>query len=441
MFRSPRILSATVTLLLTAASLHAATKKVVVISIDGLRGITLASLSTRGLHTPNLNEFARSGALSDGLLGVYPTVTYPSHTTLMTGVSPSLHGIVSNLMFDPEHRLDGAWYWYFPQIERPTLYRLAKQKGLTTAAVSWPVTVGAPIDHNFPEYRTPDTPEQLLLYASLCTPGLMDAFERVHGPLDSEHIDDDLRASMATFLISTYKPDLLLVHLIDMDHQQHLHGPDSPEAFTALENIDRLIGSIREAVKSSEPNDQVDFFVVSDHGFQHVEKQFQPNAVLNSIGLAGTEDAPEKWRVFAFESGASFGLVAHDPNDTEAIALAMKTFQHLAESKSWGFDKVYDREQTRALEGYPSAFASISLNPGYATGTATTGPWLTTPKNLKGMHGYAPGPKELDAAFLAFGPDIPHRHLPRAKLIDVAPTVAHVLGLQMPEVEGHDLLQ
>src|SRR5271170_1924715 len=414
MFKHARRISAIVTLLLAASSLQAANKKVVVISIDGLRGITLASLSTRNLHTPNLNEFAQGGALADGLVGVYPTVTYPSHTTLVTGVSPSLHGILANVMFDPEHHLNGAWYWYAQQIQRPTLYTIAKQKGLTTAAVSWPVTVGAQIDHNFPEYRNPETEEGLLLYKGLCTPGLVSAFEKVHGPLDRNHIDDDLRASMATFLISTYKPDLLFVH---------------------------LIGTIRQAVKASEPNDQVDFIVVSDHGFQPVDKQFHPNAVLTSLGLAGTEDNPEKWRIFAFESGGSFGLVAHDPNDTEAITLANDAFHQLAEEGIWGIDQIYDAAQTRALEGYPNAFTSVSLKPGYAIGGGASGPWITTPKNLKGMHGYAPGPKELDASFLAFGPGIPHRHIARSKLVDVAPTVAHILDLQMPNIEGHDLLQ
>src|ERR1700734_2233424 len=111
MFKHARI-SALVTLLLATSSLQAASRKVVVISIDGLRGITLASLSARNLRTPNLNEFAQGGALADGLIGVYPTVTYPSHTTIVTGVTPSIHGIYSNLMFDPEHRLNGAWYWY-----------------------------------------------------------------------------------------------------------------------------------------------------------------------------------------------------------------------------------------------------------------------------------------------------------------------------------------
>jgi predicted AlkP superfamily pyrophosphatase or phosphodiesterase len=426
--------------ILSTATLHAATKKVVVISIDGLRGITLASLSTRGLHTPNLNEFAQGGALADGLIGVFPTVTYPSHTTIVTGVSPSIHGILGNGMFDPEHQLDGAWYWYSQQIKRPTLYTIAKEKGLTTAAVSWPVTIDAHIDYNFPEYREPETDEGLLLYGGLCTQGLLAAYERANAPLQLNHIDDEVRASMARYLISTYKPDLLFVHLIDMDHQQHVHGPDSPEAFKTLENIDRLIGTIRESVKASEPSDEVDFIVVSDHGFRPVEKQLNPDAILTSLGLEGTKDEPEKWRVSAFSNGGSFGLVAHDPDDTEAIALATKTFRQLAAEGTWGIDKFYDAAETRALEGYSNSFASVSMKSGFLVGMASAGPWLSDTKT-RGMHGYAPGPKELDASFVAFGPGIPHRHIPRSKLIDVAPTVAHILNLPMPNVDGHNLLQ
>jgi predicted AlkP superfamily pyrophosphatase or phosphodiesterase len=427
-------------LLLASASLQAATKKVIVISIDGLRGITLASLSARGLHTPNLNEFAQGGALADGLIGVYPTVTYPSHTTLVTGVSPSLHGILGNGMFDPEHQFDGAWYWYAQQIKRPTLYTIAKQKGLTTAAVSWPVTIDANIDHNFPEYREPETEESLLLYGGLCTQGLLAAYEKANAPLELNHIDDELRASMARYLITTYKPDLLLVHFIDMDHLEHLHGPDSPEALKALENIDRLIGTIRDTVKTSEPNDQVDFIVVSDHGFLPTEKQFNPNAVLTSLGLEGDKDNPENWRVSTFNNGASFGIVAHDPNDTEAITKATESFKQLASEGTFGIDRFYNASETKSLEGYSNSFASVSMKSGFLVGGATSGPWLTETKT-RGMHGYAPGPKELDASFLAFGPGIPHRHIERSKLVDVAPTVAHILNLPMSDVEGHDLLK
>jgi predicted AlkP superfamily pyrophosphatase or phosphodiesterase len=90
--------------------------------IDGLRGRTLSTLSTHPVKASNLLEFLERGAFADGLAGVFPTVTYPSHTTLVTGVSPSVHGILGNGMFDPERKTNGAWYWYAKQIKSPALW-------------------------------------------------------------------------------------------------------------------------------------------------------------------------------------------------------------------------------------------------------------------------------------------------------------------------------
>ncbi len=108
-------------LLAFTGSLYGQARRVVIVSIDGLKGTTLASLPSRGLKTPNLNEIVSKGAVSAGLEGVVPTVTYPSHTTLVTGRVPAAHGILGNNMFDPESKTNGAWYWYAEQIKTPTL--------------------------------------------------------------------------------------------------------------------------------------------------------------------------------------------------------------------------------------------------------------------------------------------------------------------------------
>jgi predicted AlkP superfamily pyrophosphatase or phosphodiesterase len=277
---------------LSLCSTAFAAPKVVLISIDGLRGPTLASLEQRHLQTPNLLEFVKGGAVADGLLGVFPTLTYPSHTTIVTGVAPDSHGIFGNAMFDPEHKFNGARNAYAQQIKHPTLWDAARKTRLTTAAVGWPVTVGAAIDANFPAYPI-RTKEEVLLYRALCTPGLASEFEKSTGTTLTGNVNDDTRTAMAVFLISTRKPDLLLVHLGDVDHQSHAHGPDSPEAYQALEHIDRLIGRIREAVNTAEANDDVDFVVVSDHGFLPVSRTLQPDAVLGSLGLSAPKGHPE----------------------------------------------------------------------------------------------------------------------------------------------------
>ena len=155
----------------------------IIVSIDGLMPSTIRDAEKLGLKIPNLREFRDNGAFAQGLRGVMPTVTYPSHTTMMTGREPAQHGIISNELFDPDQRLDHAWYWYAESIKTPTLWDMARSKGLTTAGVSWPVTVGAHIDFNLPEYRAIATEEQLMLYRSLSTPGLMAEFEKRSGPI------------------------------------------------------------------------------------------------------------------------------------------------------------------------------------------------------------------------------------------------------------------
>ncbi|MBI4909537.1 MAG: alkaline phosphatase family protein [Acidobacteria bacterium] len=428
-------------LILTLAGIApAADRKVVLISIDGLKGTTLGSIVARKLKTPNLNQFVEKGAVSEGLQGVFPTVTYPSHTTLVTGRSPASHGILGNTLFDPERKMNGAWYYYAEQIHGTTLWDAARAHGLTTAGVSWPVTVGARMDFNIPEYRFPRTIEDRMALRAVSTPGLLAEFERVHGELPIVRQTDLLRARMAAFLFKTRKPDLLLVHLMDMDHEEHAHGPDSVEALKTLEENDQHIGLIRTAVAAAGLERQTSFVIVSDHGFWPVEKTFHPHAVLQSIGLGVPEQKPAEWRVAVHGNGGSFALNARDPNDQEAIERATRTFQRLHAEGTYGIGKVALRKELDAARSYPGSFLAVSMASGYTVGYGSTGPWVTASGNTKGMHGYWPGPVELDAAFVAYGDGIPARGLARSKMVDVAPTVAAMLSFALPDAEGRNLL-
>jgi len=107
----------------------------VLISIDGLRPDYVTSADAHGARIPNLRGFLRDGTYADGVQGVLPTVTYPSHTTLVTGVWPARHGIWNNVVFDPLRKNDEGWYWYAEDIRVPTLWDAAAHAGLTTASI------------------------------------------------------------------------------------------------------------------------------------------------------------------------------------------------------------------------------------------------------------------------------------------------------------------
>ncbi len=173
-----RVLVFLLTLLVGSLALLAAApaRHVVLISIDGMRPASYTSPGPAKI--PTLRALAARGAYARGVIGVLPTVTYPSHTTMITGVPPAVHGILNNTWLDPEGRAAGAWYWYARDIKVPTLPGLIRASGMTAAAVSWPVTVGMDLDYNVPEHFRSRHPEALSLVRALSTPRhLIDGYE------------------------------------------------------------------------------------------------------------------------------------------------------------------------------------------------------------------------------------------------------------------------
>src|SRR5262245_61249095 len=141
---------------------------VVLVSIDGLHPDYVLKADKLGLRIPNLRNFVANGTYAEGVVGVLPTITYPSHTTIVTGVTPSQHGIYANLAFDPLNMNKDGWYWYAEDLRAPTLWQAAKRMKLTTASVNWPVTVGdTNIDYLIPEYWRASTTEELKVLRAL----------------------------------------------------------------------------------------------------------------------------------------------------------------------------------------------------------------------------------------------------------------------------------
>ncbi len=122
------------------------------ISIDGLKPEYITHADEHGMKLPFLRSMMSNGTYAEGVTGIWPTITYPSHTTLLTGVWPAEHGILNNQVFDPEQQFGGAWNWYAAQIRVPTLWDAAHRAGLHTASVGWPVSVNADVDWLIPEY-------------------------------------------------------------------------------------------------------------------------------------------------------------------------------------------------------------------------------------------------------------------------------------------------
>jgi predicted AlkP superfamily pyrophosphatase or phosphodiesterase len=416
---------------------------VVIISIDGLVPDYYTEPARLGLKVPNLVRMKLGGAYADGVEGVFPTVTYPSHTSIITGARPATHGILQNRIFEaPTAEQTLEWYWFAKDLKAETLWQVAKKAGLVTANVGWPVTVGADFDYNVPEIKDPKedppTPKRTLQYS---TPGLIQkavAFAASSGaPADTS--TDGRRMLITEYIINEYRPHLLLVHLLALDGAHHEFGPRSAQALEVAERMDAYIGRIVEATRKAGTFDKTTFFIVSDHGFAEVKKKFEPGVVLVKEKLI-TLDAGGRatdWKATAWGSGGSCAIVLRDPADKETAAKVRAAFERIASENGGPINRLLGREEISKLGSIPNAELMLDAAPGYSFGEELTGPQVHEAKNYRGTHGQLPTRAELRSSLIVYGAGArvgARRAL--ARMIDIGPTAAALLGLNLPAAEG-----
>ena len=240
----------------------AAKQPLVVVSVDGLDNRYLTNADQMGLKIPNLRRLMREGQVSRGIIGVVPTITWPSHTTMITGVDPVKHGILANW------RPPGEKYLDYSQIKVPTLLSLAHAAGLTTATINWPVSVNAPVDWNVPEYflkRRGGGEDRRSVESKAKPADLFDRIADAYPSFAEEWMYDRNRTQAAMYILQHEKPYLLLIHLADLDAEEHDNAPYTREAKAIVERSDELIGQILSAMPAGSA-----LAVVSDHGFERV---------------------------------------------------------------------------------------------------------------------------------------------------------------------------
>lgn len=416
----------------TVLSLAAAQEddaRVLLISVDGLMPSSYTSTDASRL-VPNLARLAASGAYADGVVGVLPTVTYPSHTTLITGVTPARHGIYDNRILDPENRSSAAWYWYARGIKVPTLPMAARARGLRAAGVYWPVTVGMDLDYLVPEFPRSRHPESLTMLRALSSPRtFVDSVEHMRQrPFDWPLTDRD-RTDMATFLVRTVDPHVLLLHLIDLDTAQHEHGPGSREANDTLARIDGYVGEIAEAVRSAGRADRTHIVVVSDHGFLPVEQQLQPNAAFKREGLLRVNERGEiaSWDAYFHSSGGAGFVYLRDPSMRPRVHAILRGLQ---QDKANGIRELWTAEELKGRGAHPEAAFGLDVVDGFYTSTAHD--VVVKPSTSRGGHGFAPDRPALHASFIISGPAVRKRgSLGVIRMTSIAPTLAGILRVSL----------
>ena len=429
-------------------------RHVVLISVDGLAHYYFDDPRA---DMPTIRRLAAEGARAKRMTTSLPTVTWPNHTTLVTGVHPGKHGVIGNDFFDRKEQKVVA---YIPDpvfnkdeiVKTPTIYDVAHDAGLSTAGICWPASRGAKTW----DWTIPDVFDQAT-FEQYSTPSLLAECREAGIPYEKQNewckaggagkpMRDWMYATLASHIIRKHQPKLTCLHLMSVDGLQHATGRNTPEAYWAINDSDNRVRQVVEAVEAAGLTDKTTFVVVSDHGFITYKKQIQPNVLLKKEGLvkAALGNKVTERRVWCHAQGVAFIYVLDQEN---RVALLKDITPKLAALE--GVEEVIE-EKDFAKYGLETAdkdsrMPDLILSPkdGYLFSGNAGGEELIVPvESPKGAHGYSPANPLMDATFVISGAGIKKGVvIDKMANIDVAPTMAKLLGLGIKGADGRVLTE
>lgn len=431
-------------------------EKTFVLSMDAMVGEDIDYLKGK----PNFSKLFARCAQVERVCTIYPSITYPAHVSIMTGCRPGKHGVITNGVLKTT---GGATQWHLSSelVQVEDVFAAAKRCGCTTASVYWPVTGNNPnVDYLINEYFFPDPAEDI--EAGFARQGANEATleivrENMHrypthyrnrvGKLQLKHTFDDFINGCTCSLIRRCQPDLLLAHNCFLDTLRHRHGIFNEYVREGLDQVDVWLGELMEAMEEAGTLERTNFILLSDHGQMDFARRLKLNLVLRRGGFVDVDEngVVTDWRAFSQSNGMSATIFLKDPADKVLWQQVYDYLCELAKQGVWGFDKVYTEEEARERYGMSGDFAFMVETDGY---TAFGDGWMepiVNPMDLsdyrlgQATHGYEPekGPQPV---FVAAGPAFrPGAVIAKAHVTDEAPTIAHILGTQMPQAEGRVL--
>ncbi len=426
-------------------------RHVVVVCIDGLAHFLLDDPKA---PLPTLRKLAKEGAVAaEGMRVVNPSITWPNHTTLISGVRPERHGVLANgvlvrggvgvpIVVDPRRDRQDL-------VRVPTLFDLARAQGLRTAEVNWPCTRGSDAyDDSFP-----DVPEQVThmtprLRDELIETGVLaDATDKSFAA-NSSAGKDLIWTETARHILRTRKPHLMVVHLLNCDSTHHAEGAQSPPGYTANAYADMCLARILEAIDDAGIRERTTVVVVADHGFTLTPMAIRPNVVFRQQGLltVGAGGKITEARVHVVPEGGIGLVYCTDP----ATAVEdRKRVEQLLAGQEGVAEIVFPENFANYGLPHPREYAQapdlvVVAKDGFGVSGSAEGETLiaagTEARVSTGSHGFVSTEPKMNAVCVLAGSAIrPGARLSGVENIDIAPTIAAILGLRELNADGQVL--
>jgi predicted AlkP superfamily pyrophosphatase or phosphodiesterase len=426
---------------LPAATRAQKRRTVVVISLDGFPAY---ALDDPRLPIPTLRKLAREGGVAESMHPINPTVTWPNHTAIVTGVPASEHHVLYNglLVRDDAGTRPTIEPWTAKEklVHAQTVYDAAFEAGLTTAQVDWVAIYQAKtITWQFPEIPDPNGAiERDLISAGTVTAEQLKTFEA-----STQAWQDEIWTAAAESILEKHKPNLLLFHLLTLDDTNHEYGPMTPASLTAMAFLDAKVKQIVDTIERIGLSHDATLIIVSDHGFRTYKHKIQANVLLREKGLLTATPGTPKGEAWVMpEGGTAMVYVTNPARRAELVPELRRIF-----TGAEGVEGVHGIEDFPML-GLPTPTQSdqapdlvLAASPDYMFSNELEGDFVTqTPP--AGTHGFLNTDPQMQSIFIASGAGIPKGiQLGKISNLDVAPTIAALLGLEMKQVQGHAITQ
>ncbi|WP_437200983.1 alkaline phosphatase family protein [Planctomicrobium sp. SH664] len=433
-----------------AGNLRAAepVQHVVLISVDGLPG---AFLNNPAVPLDAIRGLAQQGVSSSDMTVTNPAVTWPNHTSLLTGTDASGHGVLFNgvmrrtgygMPVQLDSRTDKS------QLVRiATLPDVLHAQGKSVVGINWPCTRNSgSLMIDFPD--TPDamrftTPQFIdeMIQAGLVTSDIRETFKTTP-PI----MRDWIWTQAACLALRQHRPTFTMIHLLNVDAVHHRYGSGTWAGSAAVAYADTCVGQILKTLDETGMRPTTAVFVVSDHGFQPIPKTINPNVVLRNaglIGLDGTRIASASAHAFAEGGTAMIYLTRPDTRENDRRVVT-ELFQNLegvaaiipsARFAEFGLPDPDDYPQMGDLvlvakDGYGFKDQYLGEDP------------ITPSEGTLGTHGFPSSNPSMNAIFVAAGAGIRSGvQLDGLKNIQIAPTIARLLEVELPAAQGKPVVE
>lgn len=418
-------------------------RRLVVVSLDAVGRRDMEFM----LSLPNFSAIVKDGFFCDRVYSVYPSLTYPAHTSIVTGRKPSEHGIVNNTLLQPGRKTPD-WLYKRKYINGRTLYDVAKKNGYTVASLLWPVTGGAKIDYNLPEIMvTRRFQNQVISCLRNGTPGyllkLNSKFGSMRDGINQPALDNFVMAS-AEYTIKEHDPDLIFIHLTDVDTNRHIFGATAPEITEALKRHDERLGKIREWIEETGGLKNTALIVLGDHCQIDASRITYLNTCLKERGFLSVKDGKitEAKAITKSCDGSAYVYIddryAQDENFLEALADALN---EMKADERLGIEEIYTGAEAAEMGADPECFAMIEGKKGFyfldETDVVSESVEETKNHKMRAIHGCSPLKEENITFFAAVGAGIKKGARKESMhLWDEGPTMAKLMGFNLPGAEG-----